>query len=78
MENTKVLEYPIVITAVGAFIESPSSVRRRAQRLLSGTMNDTSMFESMWSSASAYALLHAGSGGRETREEDRSVYKYLI
>lgn len=36
MENTKVLEYPIVITAVGAFIESPSSVRRRAQRLLIG------------------------------------------
>lgn len=28
-ENTKVLEYPIVITTVGAFIES--SVRRRAQ-----------------------------------------------
>lgn len=30
-ENTKVLEYPIVIITVGAFIESPSSVRRRAQ-----------------------------------------------
>lgn len=30
-EDTKVLEYPIVITTVGAFIESPSLVRRRAQ-----------------------------------------------
>lgn len=48
-ENTKVLEYPIVITTVGAFNESPSSVRRRAQydAIAWGTMNDTSMFESM-------------------------------
>jgi len=30
-EDTKVLEYSIVITTVGAFIESPLSTRRRAQ-----------------------------------------------